>query len=122
MRPPIPTDKDDVVIDDVWAETWSAEPYLFQLDNDWGVAIFGTEDNLLLLGTCSEIYLDGTFKTAPHPYEQMFTIHGKYRDRVCSSFKGKINRAVQGSACSNKAGTPETNRPPLETKESHCGF
>ena len=34
MRPPIPTDIDDVVIDDIWAETWSAEQYLFHLDND----------------------------------------------------------------------------------------
>ena len=94
MRPPILADIDDVVIDDVWAETWSAEQYLFHLDNDWGVAIFGTEDNLRFNGTCSEIYLDGTFKTAPHPYEQMFTIHGKYRDRVimfCVAFlTGKL--------------------------------
>ena len=44
--------------------------------------LYATNDNLKNLRECTDIYLDGTFRTCPNPYEQYFTIHGKYRNRV----------------------------------------
>lgn len=52
------------------------------VDNNWGIAIFTTRNVLSCLGQCTDIFLDGTFKTCPHPYPQFFTIHGLYQDRV----------------------------------------
>ena len=51
-------------------------------DNDWGILIYATNENLENLRQCPDIYCDGTFRTCPQPYEQYFTIHGKYRSRV----------------------------------------
>ena len=52
------------------------------VDNNWGIAIFITRNALRCLGQCTDIFLDGTFKTWPHPYRQCFSIHGLYQDRV----------------------------------------
>jgi hypothetical protein len=56
--------------------------FLLYKDNDWGILIYATNENLENLRQCSDIYCDGTFGTCPKPYEQYFTIHGKYRSRV----------------------------------------
>jgi hypothetical protein len=34
------------------------------------------------LSRCTDVYMDGTCRTCPHPYSQFFTVHGKYRNRV----------------------------------------
>ena len=36
----------------------------------------------LTLQRCQEVYMDGTFRTAPRPYYQYLTVHGRYRNRV----------------------------------------
>ncbi len=44
--------------------------------------MFATEKNLRILSSCSTIFIDGTFRSAPHPYYQLVTIHGMYREVV----------------------------------------
>lgn len=44
---------------------------------DMRIVMFGTEDNLKFLATCTEIYMDGTFKVVPPLFSQLYTIHGK---------------------------------------------
>ena len=34
------------------------------------------------LATCNVIYMDGTFKSCPFPYQQFVAIHGKYQGHV----------------------------------------
>ena len=80
--PAVPRDIEDVVIRGPWENTWSNEKFAMFNDNDWGILIYATDENLENLRQCSEIYCDGTFRTCPRPYEQYFTIHGKYRNRV----------------------------------------
>lgn len=48
------------------------------IDNGWGVAIFATDKSLRILASCSVIYVDGTFRSAPNPYYQLVTVHGLY--------------------------------------------
>lgn len=87
LLPDIPHNIEDVNIDGDWAETWRGLRHLVALDNDWGITVFGTDEDLELLGNCTEIYVDGTFRTAPFPYNQFFTIHGEINGRVlcCAS-------------------------------------
>ena len=80
--PDIPATILDVAIQGQWAETWSGDEFLLYLDNIWGVAIFATEAYLRRLRKCTDVYMDGTFRTCPHPYGQFFTIHGNYIGRV----------------------------------------
>lgn len=80
--PQVPLTIDDVSIHGTWKRTWSEEKFLLYQDNEWGVLIYATEDNLKNLQQCHEIYCDGTFRTCPRPYQQYFTIHGMYTNRV----------------------------------------
>lgn len=60
-----------------------------------GIILFATDEQLRLLGDCSALHMDGTFKTCPRPfaqvmlmnikhlnYFQLYVIQGRYRDRV----------------------------------------
>ncbi|GFO39893.1 hypothetical protein PoB_006639800 [Plakobranchus ocellatus] len=74
--PPIPQVCADVRIEGEWANTWLQERFLLYLDNDWGVAVFATDENMQRLQRCHDVYINGTFRTCPSPYTQFFTIHG----------------------------------------------
>ena len=81
--PSIPDDIDSVNIpEDEWSETWDSKDFLSMQDNFWGILVFATNENYRCLARCKDIYIDGTFKTAPYPYTQYVTIHGKYHGRV----------------------------------------
>ena len=80
--PPLPQDIDEVDIAGEWARNWRGQPLLSHLDNDWGIAIFCTTENIRILQRCETIYIDGTFKTCPAPYSQFVTVHGKYLGQV----------------------------------------
>ena len=77
----------DIQIDGEWAETWQRIPHLIRLDNDWGIAVFGTNNNMEIIERWSNIYIDGTFRSAPQPYVQLLTVHGEVNGRVvhCAS-------------------------------------
>jgi hypothetical protein len=69
-----------------------------------GIILFATDEQLRLLGDCSALHMDGTFKTCPRPFAQvmlmecvkkirirdikhlnnfqLYVIQGRYRDRV----------------------------------------
>ncbi|VDI25242.1 Hypothetical predicted protein [Mytilus galloprovincialis] len=80
--PAVPHTVDDVSILGGWRETWAGDTFFLHQDNDWGILMFATDEELKCLQKCSEVYIDGTFRTCPRPYEQYVTIHGKYRNRV----------------------------------------
>jgi hypothetical protein len=80
--PAVPHTVDDITIEDTWRETWSGDNFFLHQDNDWGILVFTTDENLICLHRCQEVYMDGTFRTAPSPYRQYFSIHGKYINRV----------------------------------------
>jgi hypothetical protein len=82
LVPNIPWEVDDVEIEGTWAETWLGDYFLLHQDNDWGIFLFVTPENLEGLSRCTDVYMDGTFRTCPRRYSQFFTVHGKYRNRV----------------------------------------
>ena len=80
--PPIPQTIVDVQIDGEWARTLLGRRYLLSIDYHWGIVVFATNENLRLLARCRRVYVDGTFRTSPHPFTQVFTIHGEKNGRV----------------------------------------
>ena len=82
LIPEIPNEIEDVDIVGEYSRTWDGDSFLSRIDNDWGIAVFATEKNIKRLQRCSIIYIDGTFKTCPHPYAQFVTVHGMYYGRV----------------------------------------
>lgn len=80
--PPIPRRVEDVNIQGTWAESWQDERFLLHIDNDWGISIFATDDDLRTLSQCRNVYMDGTFRSCPRPYEQFFTILGNYHGHI----------------------------------------
>ena len=80
--PPIPANINHVNIAGEFTRTFLGDRYLLHLENIIGVATFCTDNELNIIGQCHTLYVDGTFKTAPFPYKQIFTIHGVYNNRV----------------------------------------
>jgi hypothetical protein len=80
--PAVPHTVEDITIEDTWRETWSGNNFLLHQYNDWDILVFSTDENLICLQRCQEVHMDGTSRTAPSPYRQYFSIHGKYRNRV----------------------------------------
>ncbi len=80
--PLIPRRINDVHVTGVYAETWNGDSYLLHADNAWGILMFATSENLTVLQQCSDIHIDGTFRSVPKPYYQFVTIHGNFHGRV----------------------------------------
>ena len=81
LMPPTPGEIQDVEIVGEWERTWTDRQFLSHQDNDWGLLVFATNQNFRHLQQCENVYIDGTFKTCPQPYEQFVTIHGLYHGR-----------------------------------------
>ena len=82
LLPLIPATIDDVVIDGNWGKTWRNRRFLSHLDNDWGIAVFCTDNMFTILQRYECLYVDGTFRTSPSPYYQFLTVHGLYQGHV----------------------------------------
>jgi hypothetical protein len=76
--PMLPPDIYGVDIQGPWAQTWDGDRKLLAIDNIVGCCVFASDEELRILAQCDEIYIDGTFKTAPPPYSQIISIHGKF--------------------------------------------
>ncbi|CAF0843312.1 unnamed protein product [Didymodactylos carnosus] len=72
--PPAPHTINDVKIEGIWRKTLSGEPFVL-LDSIH--PIFGTTESLQQLSTCdnTHLFMDGTFKSCPRPFYQLYTIH-----------------------------------------------
>ena len=97
LLPPTPHHVEEVMFDGAWRTTWRGERFLLHLDNDWGIAIFSTRRNLTALVECQQLYMDATFRTAPQPYEQMFTVLGDYHGRVLPLAIALMNNRTIGA-------------------------
>ena len=78
--PPLPVNVHQVVLNGVWVVTLTNDRYLLHQDNQNGILVFATDDDVQLLDNADYVYLDGTFKSAPRPYLQFVTIHGRVND------------------------------------------
>ena len=82
FMPHITRDIDEVDIAGDWAKCWRGRQFLKYQDNFWGIAVFTSSRTIRVLQRCQCLYVDGTFRTAPHPYQQLVTVHGLYHGFV----------------------------------------
>ena len=97
--PPVPRNLAQVNINGLWALTQNQQQYLRHQNNGSGVLIFATDEDLQLLANATMVFVDGTFKTAPRPYEQFFTIHGEINGHILHLASGLLaNKNAQSYA------------------------
>lgn len=77
--PKAPKNLDDLVLTDV--RTTTGANFLFH-DNGPNqkerIIIFATDEALKFLAKCDYVFMDGTVKSAPVLFNQVYSIHGKY--------------------------------------------
>ena len=78
--PKPPQKLEDDSITDEWSRTLRGGQFL--LHQERSMAIFAAEEGLRFLSNSKYILADGTFKTAPHPFHQIYIIHGSAGDFV----------------------------------------
>ena len=78
--PNIPRTCADITLSGEYEMTLNNQQFLLHQDQD--IIIFGTQQNLQILAQSATIYMDGTFKSAPEMFTQLYTIHATYRDHV----------------------------------------
>ena len=78
--PPLPESIQDIAFEGEWTTTLSGETFLLHKDDK--SLIFTTEQNLRLLSQSTTVFMDGTFKSCPRLFSQLYSIHGSYRDHV----------------------------------------
>lgn len=81
--PALPLHRRDIVFTDEYKTACSGELFL-QYDSgpeDNRLLIFSTKRNLQLLARSEHWYADGTFKTVPLLFYQLYTIHG-FKDKI----------------------------------------
>lgn len=67
----------DLVFSEEHTKTNKGEHFLmFDSEVKDNNLIFSTHKNLCVLASCKRFYMDGTFKTVPVIFEQLYTIHG----------------------------------------------
>lgn len=76
--PAVPRSLRDIVLPVEYKQTFAGATFLAYDSGpaDDRILIFATERNLQLLGRSKHWYADGTFKTVPSLFEQLYTIHG----------------------------------------------
>lgn len=72
--PPPPSSRDGVTFEGEWGQTHRGEEFIINHAEDQFTC--GTDDNLCQLAQCKKILMDGTFKSAPKHYDQLYSIHG----------------------------------------------
>ena len=71
----LPKDISSIEVPEALSKTLSGEDFLQYKNEIDGTIIVATTGNLKLLEQSPEVFIDGTFKTAPKLYYQLFTFH-----------------------------------------------
>ena len=78
MMPKTPRSIESLRIRDEWAETQDGKKFLLKIDREWGIVIFSSEWQLKALSKCTLILSDGTFKSSPKIFYQVYVIFGVF--------------------------------------------
>lgn len=81
VYPPLPQTLEELhtALENFEMRTKQREDFLLVNNEDENIVIFSTPKNLRYLQQCKVVLMDGTFKSSPSLFYQLFTIHG-YRN------------------------------------------
>jgi MULE transposase domain len=79
--PPLPRTRADVAITGEWATTVDGRRFHVPTD-DADMVVFATDADFRTLAEATTIYLDGTFKSCPSLYAQLYTVHALVHGQV----------------------------------------
>ena len=81
--PKAPKTRQDINLEGKYSKTNSNQNFvLFDTDDDDRIICFSSPHQQEILSNCTEWYVDGTFKSAPPGFAQLFIIHGWYNDEM----------------------------------------
>ena len=87
--PSVPISRNELVLPEKFKLTPKGEKFLLfdsgaddDDEEEPRFLMFGTEENLRLLSISQYWFADGTFKTVPHFFHQLYTVHGKVGEIV----------------------------------------
>jgi hypothetical protein len=80
--PPLPQSAAAIVIPQEYTLSTTGQRFLLSQSANNEFITFATDTNLRLLCEADDIYMDGTFDTAPSLYSQLYTIHIFVEDRM----------------------------------------
>lgn len=69
----MPATVNDVSLTGDWSKTLGGDCFLVKSEDN--VHVLATDDNIKLLAEAEELYMDGTFKSSPRLFHQVYTIH-----------------------------------------------
>jgi len=95
---PVPQTVDEIVIPDRYKVTHDGQDFLLfdsGSDDNNRMLIFGTRDNIRLLETTAHWFLDGTFKTAPALFVQLYTVHALVNGRTIPCIYALLQNKTQ---------------------------
>ena len=79
--PCIPKTVSDINFSSSWAKTLSGKQFLLAKNDEVGAVVMSTRFFIENLSDCDTILADGTFKTAPEPFAQIYTIFGVFENQ-----------------------------------------
>lgn len=82
--PALPTDVHSFIVPEMYQKSMRDEMFLYYDYNQDGkrILIYTTENNLKVLKKCKIWQGDGTFDTVPNIFDQLYTIHGRYKKNL----------------------------------------
>ena len=83
--------------------------------------VFSTENNLTVLASCKHYFMDGTFKTMPVIFDQLYTIHGMKNGYVIPLVYALLPNKRQ-ETYSNFLRTVKTIAPTLDVESVNTDF
>ena len=76
LIPNLPTKREDTLPEGVYTKTMDGKDFLaFDTQPQNRITEYATVDNLRLLCEATDVQCDGTFKTAPKLFHQLYTLH-----------------------------------------------
>ena len=82
-RPKAPKTREDIHLDGKYLKTNANQNFvLFDTNDADRIICFSSPHQQEILSNCKEWYVDGTFKSAPPGFAQLFIIHGWFNDEM----------------------------------------
>lgn len=84
QAPALPANAISLEIPEMFRSTKKGDPFLLDnfVDETIRILTFTTTANLKVLKKCRTWQCDGTFDVVPSVFEQLYTIHGRYKDAL----------------------------------------